>query len=503
MVLTLFGISIIIFMLLRLTPGNIADILFDAGGFVDPADKARIEADLGLDRPIPVQYAKWIGCLLQGDLGISYQTERPALQEIAPRIPITARLAALALAFAVLLGVPFGVISAVKQDTKLDYVLRVISLTGLSMPAFWLGLLILMGFVAYFGTIPIYSDAPTGFWNALLMYSVPAAAVGFRSSALMMRLTRSSMLEVLRQDYIRTARSKGASEVVINYYHALKNAMLPVVTVIGIEAAFLLGGLIVTETVFLFAAVLAPYITPYDPLSTNAAASLARPSMAHWLGCDFMGRDVWSRIIYGARISLMVSFGSMLLGSGIGVTLGLLSGYLLGWFDLITQRVLEMMQALPLLVMAIIMAAALGPSLHNTIIAIAIPLVPYVARVIRSNTLTLREQPFVEAAKAIGMPELRIAIRHVLPNTMSPLIVLATAQLGSAILVEATLSFLGLGVPEPHPSWARMLSESAAEYVRTAPWLVIFPGLAISFVVFGVNLLGDALRDLLDPRQRS
>jgi peptide/nickel transport system permease protein len=255
--------------------------------------------------------------------------------------------------------------------------------------------------------------------------------------------------------------------------------------------------------IFVFAALFAPFITYYDPLSTNASLSLARPSMSHWLGCDFMGRDVYSRIVYGARISLMVSIGSMALGSGIGVTLGLLSGYLLGWFDLITQRVLEMMQSLPLLVMALIMAAALGPSLHNTIIAIAIPLVPYVARVIRSNTLSLREQPFVEAAKAIGMPEMRIAIRHVLPNTMSPLIVLATAQLGSAILVEATLSFLGLGVPEPHPSWGRMLSESAAEYVRTAPWLVIFPGFAISLVVFGTNLLGDALRDLFDPRQRS
>jgi peptide/nickel transport system permease protein len=254
---------------------------------------------------------------------------------------------------------------------------------------------------------------------------------------------------------------------------------------------------------FVFAAVFAPYITYYDPLSTNASHSLARPSLTHWLGCDFMGRDVYSRIIYGARISLEVSIGSMLLGSGIGVTVGLLSGYLLGWFDLITQRILEMMQSLPLLVMALIMAAALGPSLHNTIVAIAIPLVPYVARVIRSNTLSLREQPFVEAAKAIGMSETRIAVRHVLPNTMSPLIVLATAQLGSAILTEATLSFLGLGVPEPHPSWGRMLSESAAEYVRTAPWLVIFPGLAISLVVFGTNLLGDALRDLLDPRQRS
>jgi peptide/nickel transport system permease protein len=250
MLLTLFGISVIIFTLLRLTPGNIADILFDAGGFVDPADKARIEAELGLDKSIPVQYAAWIGGLLKGDLGYSYQTERPAIQEILPRIPITARLAVLALSFAVLIGVPLGVISAVKQNTKLDYFLRVLSLSGLSMPAFWLGLLILMFFVAYFGTIPIYSDAPTSFWKALEMYSVPAAAVGFRSSALMMRLTRSSMLEVLRQDYIRTARSKGASERKINYYHALKNAMLPVVTVIGIEAAFLLGGLIVTETVF-------------------------------------------------------------------------------------------------------------------------------------------------------------------------------------------------------------------------------------------------------------
>src|SRR5438105_4008514 len=155
--------------------------------------------------------------------GISYQTERPAIQEIAPRIPITARLAVLSLTFAVLLGVPMGVLSAVKQDTRFDYVLRVVSLSGLSMPSFWLGLLILMAFVAFFGTIPIYSSEPSGFWNSILMYSVPAAAVGFRSSALLMRLTRSSMLEVLRQDYIRTARSKGASENKINYYHALKN----------------------------------------------------------------------------------------------------------------------------------------------------------------------------------------------------------------------------------------------------------------------------------------
>jgi peptide/nickel transport system permease protein len=254
---------------------------------------------------------------------------------------------------------------------------------------------------------------------------------------------------------------------------------------------------------FVLAAMLADLITAYDPLATNASISLLRPTAAHWLGADFMGRDVWSRIVYGARISLAVGVGSTTLGCVLGVLLGLASGYLGGWVDLVVQRLVDILQGLPLLVLALVMAASLGPSLGNTVNAISIPLIPYAARVIRSNTLSLREQPFVEAARAIGMSELRVALVHVLPNTLAPLIVLATAQLGSAILTEASLSFLGLGIPEPYPSWGRMLSESAAEYVRTAPWLVVFPGLAISLVVFGTNLLGDAVRDLLDPRLRS
>lgn len=255
--------------------------------------------------------------------------------------------------------------------------------------------------------------------------------------------------------------------------------------------------------VFVLSAVFAGFIAPLDPLQTNAAASLEAPDSTYILGADKMGRDNFSRIVYGARVSLIVAVSSTLLGGIIGVFLGLMSGYLLGWFDLITQRLIDIMQALPLLVMALVMAASLGPSIENTIIAISIPLVPHAARVVRSSTLSLRELPFIEAARAGGMGELRIAIRHILPNTLAPLIVLFTAQLGSAILVEASLSFLGLGVPEPHPSWGRMLSESAAEYVRSAPWLVIFPGIAISLAVFGTNLLGDALRDMLDPRQRS
>lgn len=261
------------------------------------------------------------------------------------------------------------------------------------------------------------------------------------------------------------------------------------------------GALIVL--LFVFTAVFADFITAYDPTQTNAASSLAKPGAEHLLGADFMGRDMWSRIIYGARISLIVGIGSAVLGSFFGVIIGLATGYIGGWFDLLMQRVIDIMQALPLLVMALLMAAALGPSLTNTVIAIAIPLIPQTARVIRANTLALREMPFVEASKAVGMSEWRIAVQHILPNTLAPLIVLGTAKLGSAILTEASLSFLGLGIPEPHPSWGRMLSESAAEYMRAAPWLVIFPGIAISLVVFGTNLLGDALRDILDPRQRA
>src|SRR5215831_14997227 len=257
---------------------------------------------------------------------------------------------------------------------------------------------------------------------------------------------------------------------------------------------------LVIMILFVLTALFADLITRYDPLTVDSARALAHPSAQHWMGTDSFGRDVWSRIIHGARISLAVGIGSTALGAFFGVIIGLTSGYLSGWVDLVFQRVTDILQSLPLLVLALVMTAALGPSLPNVIIAIAIPLIPIVARVIRANTLALREQPFVEAAKSIGMSEMRIALRHVLPNTLAPLIVLATAQLGSTILTEASLSFLGLGIPEPYPSWGRMLSESAAEYVRTAPWLVIFPGIAISLAVFGTNLFGDALRDVLDPR---
>lgn len=254
--------------------------------------------------------------------------------------------------------------------------------------------------------------------------------------------------------------------------------------------------------VMVFTAVFAEHLASHDPIATDAANTLTAPSSEHWLGSDHLGRDIYSRIVHGTRVSLIVGALSTLLGSVLGGLIGLLSGYFGGRIDLISQRVLDILQGLPLLVLALVMSASLGPSVQNVIIAISIPIIPRAARVIRSSVLSIREMPFVEAARALGIRHLRIAFRHVLPNTMGPFIVLGTAQLGSAILVEAALSFLGLGIPEPYPSWGRMLSVSAAEYAQKAPHLVLFPGIAISLAVFGSNLLGDALRDTLDPRLR-
>ena len=254
--------------------------------------------------------------------------------------------------------------------------------------------------------------------------------------------------------------------------------------------------------VIVLTAVFADQLQTYDPIATDAAQSLAPPSREHWLGSDHLGRDIYSRIVHGARVSLVVGLASTLLGSVLGGVIGLLSAYVGGKTDLITQRVMDILQGLPLLVLALVMSAALGPSVTNVVLAISIPIVPRAARVIRASVLTIREMQYVEAARAIGLRHARIAFRHILPNTMGPFIVLGTAQLGAAILVEAALSFLGVGVPEPYPSWGRMLSVSAAEYAQKAPWLVMFPGIAISLAVFGSNLLGDALRDTLDPRLR-
>jgi peptide/nickel transport system permease protein len=251
-VVTLLGMSVLIFVLMRLAPGNITDIIFESAGYVDEADRARLAAELGIDKPVVVQYGRWLADLLRGDLGKSYRYDLPAWDVIKPRLPVTLELAALALGFSILLGVPTGVISAVRRGRPLDYALRVLSLAGLSMPSFWLAMVIILLLVRSLGLIPsmTYVSPFEDLRANLFQFALPALAVGYRSSALIMRITRSAMLEVLREDYIRTAWAKGQREGLVIWRHALKNASLPVITLIGIEFAFLIGGLIVTETVF-------------------------------------------------------------------------------------------------------------------------------------------------------------------------------------------------------------------------------------------------------------
>jgi peptide/nickel transport system permease protein len=250
--LTLLGMSIVIFILLRLAPGDIVDVLFSAAGYVNPGEKKAILQELGLDKPYWQQYLDWLRQILVGDLGKSYRYDMPAWQIIKPLVPVTVELAILSTIVAVVLGVPTGVLSAVRQDTALDYALRVVSLAGLSMPSFWLGMVIILSLVSWLGWIPplTYVRPTENLWLHTVQFMLPALAVGYRSSALIMRITRSAMLEVLREDYIRTARAKGQGAGAVVWRHALKNAVLPVVTVVGIEFAFLIGGLVVTETVF-------------------------------------------------------------------------------------------------------------------------------------------------------------------------------------------------------------------------------------------------------------
>jgi peptide/nickel transport system permease protein len=260
------------------------------------------------------------------------------------------------------------------------------------------------------------------------------------------------------------------------------------------------GGVIVAMFIV---AVFSPVLAPYDPEAVDFAAMLGRPSLSHWLGTDSFGRDVLARIIFGSRTALIVGFGASVLGATLGAVLGVASAYFGGRIDLYLQRVMDIFLCFPLIVLALALVAILGNSIPNLIAAIMVPMIPRSALVIRSSALAIREMPFVDAARAAGFRHARIVLRHMLPNVMAPYLIMLTAFLGQAVLAEASLSFLGLGVQEPTAAWGLMLRGAAVEFAETAPWMAVFPGVAISLSVFAFNLFGDSLRDALDPRLRT
>jgi peptide/nickel transport system permease protein len=246
----------------------------------------------------------------------------------------------------------------------------------------------------------------------------------------------------------------------------------------------------------------AEWIAPYNPTSNDFAAMTEAPSWTHLLGTDQLGRDIFSRIVFGARTALIVGFSSAIVGGFAGLVLGVGSAYFGGRLDLIMQRFMDILMAFPLIILALAIVSIFGTGVHNVIVAITIPLIPRCSRVVRASALPIREVPYVDAARACGFGHTRIILRHMVPNVMAPFLIMLTAFVGQAILAEASLSYLGLGVQEPVPAWGLMLQGGAEEYATTAPWIAIFPGLAIMLTVFGFNLFGDALRDALDPKLR-
>lgn len=249
-------------------------------------------------------------------------------------------------------------------------------------------------------------------------------------------------------------------------------------------------------------ALFADVIAPYDPEENSFEHMFTPPSLQFLLGADDFGRDIFSRIIFGARTALIVGFVSAIIGATAGLVLGVASAYFGGWFDLLFQRVMDVFMAFPLIIMALAVVTVLGTGIDKVIIAITIIFIPRCARVVRSSALAIREIPYVDAARACGFGHTRIILRHMAPNVMAPYLIMITAFVGQAILLEAVLSYLGLGVQEPTPAWGLMLKSGAEEYAESAPWIAIFPGVAISLAVFGFNLFGDSLRDALDPKLR-
>jgi peptide/nickel transport system permease protein len=249
-------------------------------------------------------------------------------------------------------------------------------------------------------------------------------------------------------------------------------------------------------------AIAAPLIAPYDPLKSDFRAMAKPPTEKHWFGTDQIGRDVLSRVIYGARASLTVAMGAVLFGTTLGALWGLASGYFGGRFDIISQRIIEFLQSFPDLILAMAIAMALGAGMGTVIVAIAITRIPFGGRVIRSVVLSLKEIQYIEAARGLGASHLRMMARHILPQCIAPFLILATAHLGVAIVIEAALGFLGVGIPPPTPTWGNMLADSLNAGLVPPWWLVLFPGLAITLTVLAFNLLGDGVRDVLDPRLR-
>ena len=626
---TFIGITLLTFAFVHMIPGDPVMIMAGERG-ISPERHAQLLAEMGLDKPLWQQYAHYIWGVLHGDLGISLKSRIPVWQEFVPRFKATLELGVCAMIFAVAVGIPVGVLAAVKRGSIFDHTAVGLALTGYSMPIFWWGMMLIMLVSVQLNLTPVsgrISDTVflddtlplTGFmlidtaiWgeqgdfiDALMHMILPAIVLGTIPLAVIVRMTRSSMLEVLGEDYIRTARAKGLTRMRVIVIHALRNAMLPVVTVIGLQVGTLLAGAILTETIFswpglgrwlidalqrrdypvvqggvllvatmiilvnllvdllygvvnprirhkkygvimsqvtenkvitapvpmtplqefwhyfkrnkgavvglvyvavmIVIAVFANFLAPYNPADQFRDSLLAPPfwqeggSLAHLLGTDDVGRDILSRLMYGARLSLLVGCLVVVLSLILGVVLGLVAGYFGGVVDSIIMRVVDIMLALPSLLLALVLVAIFGPSIVNASLALTFVALPHYVRLTRAAVLVEVNRDYVTASRVAGAGAMRQMFVNILPNCLAPLIVQASLGFSNAILDMAALGFLGMGAQPPTPEWGTMLSD-VLQFAQSAWWVVTFPGVAILLTVLAFNLMGDGLRDALDPK---
>ena len=624
--LTLFGLVLVTFLIGRVMP--IDPTIAIAGDHAPPDVIAAVREQLGLDRPLLVQFWIYLTNLVHGDLGRSVMTSHPVTQDIAQYFPATLELATTAIIIAVVAGVPLGVLAAWWQGSRFDHVVRVISLAGQSIPVFVLGLVCLLVFyvklgiapgtgqldVAYEGMVPrvtgmlvvdaALADDWDSFWDALAHLAQPALVLAYFSMAYITRMTRAFMIESLSGEYIITARAKGLSSARILWRHAFGNIAVRLVTVLALAYAGLLEGAVITETVFswpglglysdgvaterrhergigrnlgggidlsgaelvvrylvstvgsarhmsgyqtylsrdwllsetpasrahaawvrryrgwlqfrtnglamvglvtvvimVLASLGAPLLALQDPTAQDLAGRLAPPSFEHWFGTDELGRDIYSRVLYGGRVTLGMVVAVVLLVAPLGLAVGSVAGYLGGFADRILMRVTDVFLAFPRLVLALAFVAALKPGITSAIIAIALTAWPPYARQARADTLTVRHSDFIAAVRLTGAGRGRIILRHVVPLCLSSVIVRVTLDMSGIILTAAALGFLGMGAQPPMPEWGTMIASSRA-FILDQWWVPTIPGIAIFVASLAFNLLGDGLRDVLDPRQR-
>ena len=473
---TLFILTIVVFLSVRFLPGDVIDAMAGDLQHYIGFDRAALERRLGLDVPVPVQYGRWIGgVFLHGTLGESLWSDSPVEELLRGGLPVTLGLGFLAIVIGLVIALPVGIFSAIRQGTVTDYAGRSVAIIGLATPNFWIAVMVLLYPAIWWGWSPPlqwvpFTEDPLGNLGVLI---IPSLILGTYLSASTMRMIRTTMLEVLRQDYVRTAWSKGLRERIVVLRHAVKNALIPVVSLIGLQLPILVGGSVIIENIFNL------------------------PGVGR-LMVDALGRRDYPVV---SGVNLMFATGVMAINLATDL-IGGTSGFLGGKLDLVVQRFVDAWMSFPGLLLLLTVMSITGRGIVQLIVVLGIVGGIPASRVVRGAVIGVKENAYFQAAEVIGSATWKTLVRHVLPNIAAPIIVIFSINIGAVIITEASLSFLGFGLPLQIPSWGGMLSREGRRYMEMAPRLALWPGLCLTIVVYSLNMFGDAVRDLLDPRLR-